>query len=131
MTQFRIPKLRISILARCGLLGLLPTPALADSGWDEVGALFIGITLLILVIATVVTINATRKGAIVPTLLVAGGMSWLLASEAVDAVLDIWVFFLACFVVLTISCAVKLWRLGNVAGTPPPPNKSLERTREE
>jgi uncharacterized membrane protein len=121
----------MSMLAGCGVLALLSTPALADSGWDEVGALLIGITCLILIIATAVTINATRKVVIVPTLLVVGGMSWLLASEVVVSVLDIWAFLLACFVVLTIACALKLWRLGKGSGRPPPPNASLERTRDE
>jgi hypothetical protein len=121
----------MSILAGCGVLALLSTPALADSGWDEVGALLIGITCLVLIIAAVVTINATRKVVIVPTLLVVGGMTWLLASVIVFALLDIWVFFLACFVVLTIACGLKLWRLGKGGGTPPPPNTSLERTRDE
>jgi hypothetical protein len=120
----------MSIVAGCSVLALLSTPALAGSGWDEVGALLIGIPCLILMIAAAVTINATRKVVIVPTLLVVGGMSWLLASEVVVWVLDIWTFFLACFVILTIACAVKLWRLGKGSGTPPPPNTSLERTRD-
>ena len=129
MHQFRAPKRPMSIIAGCGVLALLSTPALAGSGWDEVGALLIGVPCLILIIATAVTINATRKVVIVPTLLVVGGMSWLLASVVVP-VLDIWAFFLACFVVLTIACALKLWRLGKGSGRPPPPNTSLERPRD-
>ena len=130
MRQARAHKRRISILAGCGVFALLSTPALADSGWDEVGLLLIGITCLILVVATVITINVTSKVVIVPTLLVVGGMAWLLASEAVVAVLNIWVFFLACFVVLTIACAFKLWRPGKGNGTPPP-DTSLDQTRDE
>jgi len=130
MHQLRAPKRPMSTIAGCGVLALLSTPALAGSGWDEVGALVIGVPCLILFIATAVTINATRKVVLVRTLLVVGGMSWLLASEVVVPVLDIWAFFLACFVGLTIACALKLWRLGKGSGRPPPPNNSLERTRE-
>jgi hypothetical protein len=131
MRELRAPKRRQSVLLRSGLLALLSTPALADSGWDEVGALLLGITCLILIIATAVTIFATSRVAIAIDLLVVAGMSWLLAGQVVGSVLDVWAFIFACFVGLTIACVYKLWRPDKDSGTPPPPsNTSLERTRE-
>lgn len=121
MRKLPTPRRRTSALACCGVLALLSTPALADSGWDEVGAFLVGVTCLILIIATVVTINATGRVALVLAMVAAGSMSWLLASEAVTSELDIWTFFLACFVVLTVACAGKLWRKGRDRETPPPP----------
>ena len=132
MRQLRALKRRPSILLGSGLLALLSNPALADSGWDEVRAFLIGVTCLILIIATAATIFATSMVAIAIALLVVAGMSWLLAGQVIGSVLDVWTFFLACFVGLAIACAYKLWRLGKDSGTPPPPpNTSLERTRDE
>src|SRR5688572_10323460 len=102
MRQLGAPRRRQSILLGSGLFALLSTPALADSGWDEVGALLIGITCLILIIATAAAIFATRLVAIVITLLVVAGMAWLLASQVIGSVLDICTFFLASFVGLTV-----------------------------
>jgi hypothetical protein len=40
---------------------------------------------------------------------------------------DVWTFFLACFVILTVACAFKLWRLLNVpVSSPPPPDNPPE-----
>jgi hypothetical protein len=78
-------------------------------------------------ISAAATIFATRMAAIVITLLVSGAMSWLLASVVVFAILDVWTFFLACFVILTVACAFKLWRLLNVpVSSPPPPDNPPE-----
>jgi hypothetical protein len=128
----REPKRIASRVLGCGLLAVLSEPAFADSGWGEVQALLIGITCLILIIATTATIFATRAVAIGVTLLVAAGMSWMLAGEVTIAALDIWALFLACFVVLAVACLFKLWRWGKGTDPPPPspPNTSLERTRE-
>ena len=126
MRQLRTRKRRPSILLAPILLALLSKPALADSGWDEVGALLIGITCLILIASTMSTIFATRMVALVITLLVAAGMSWLLAGQVIGSVVDIWAFFLACFAGLAFACAYKLWRLDKGNGAPTPPtNTSL------
>ena len=127
MRKLRSLERRISTLAGSGVLALLSTPALAGSGWDEVGLLLTGTTCLILMISAAATIFATRTAAIVITLLVTGAMSWLLASVVVFAILDVWTFFLACFVILTVVCAFKLWRLLNVpVSSPPPPDNPPE-----
>src|SRR6185295_2385299 len=126
MGRVQVSTRRIVRLVGRGFLSLLSAPAFADSGWDEVGLLLIGITCLILIVAATATIHATRAVAIGMTLIVSAGMSWVLAGAVTIAALDIWAFFFACFVVLTIACLFKLWRWGKGSDTPPPPpNTSL------
>lgn len=105
-----------------GVVALLSTPALADAGWDEVAAVLSGAACLVLIIATMIAVLATRKTVTAIILVVVGVPSCRIAYEILEyPTLDVWTFFLVCFGVFVAACGYKLWRPRGARETAPPP----------